>query len=248
MTTGVVTAGPSVRIPSAGVGLEARTSAEAVGAPMLLVPIGAVEQHGPHLPLGTDNVVAAEICRRLTPGLGPGWVLGPLVPYGCSGEHEGFAGTVSIGRDQLVGFLVELGRSATRWARGVRFVTGHGGNVPSLVEACTLLASEGRDAAWTGMDLPGSDAHAGHTETSLMLRLRPALVHHGARAPGRTEPVSALMPSLREHGVAAVSPNGVLGDPTAASAEAGDLLLDQLCSTVLERLDRDRVGPGGRLG
>ncbi|HRO30309.1 MULTISPECIES: mycofactocin biosynthesis peptidyl-dipeptidase MftE [Micrococcaceae] len=247
MTTPSARAMPSTATPTGAVGLEARTSAESGGSPMLLVPLGSVEQHGPHLPLGTDNVIAGEVCRRVAPRLGPDWVLGPLIPFGCSGEHEGFAGTVSIGRAQLVGYLVELVRSATRWTRGVRFVTGHGGNVPSLIEACGLLASEGRDAAWTGMELAGADAHAGHTETSLMLRLRPGQVHHRARERGRTDPVGDLMPRLREHGVAAVSPNGVLGDPTTATAAAGDDLFDRLCSTVQERLVQGRVGQGGRL-
>jgi mycofactocin precursor peptide peptidase len=197
--------------------------------PTLVVPVGAVEQHGPHLPLSTDGRVATAVATRLEEH-DPTLVLAPALPYGASGEHEGFAGTVSIGHEALRSVLVELGRSACRWAGRLLFVNGHGGNVPTLAEAVGLLRYEGRDAAWVPCAVPG-DAHAGRTETSLMLALEPGLVGP-AREPGATAPLAELLPALREHGVAGVSPNGILGDPRGAGAEEGRRLLDAMVAGV----------------
>ena len=141
------------------------------GRPTLLVPVGSTEQHGPHLPLDTDARVAAAVAARAADA--GALLVAPPVAYGASGEHEGFPGTVSIGHEALRLLLVELGRSAARWAGRLVFVNGHGGNVPTLVDAVRLLRYEGRDAAWFAC-APGGDAHAGRTETSLMLALDPA--------------------------------------------------------------------------
>jgi mycofactocin precursor peptide peptidase len=238
------------------------------GAATLVVPLGSVEQHGPHLPLGTDGMIAEALCRiavsRLNdhetglstnpgghgnPSSAPAhrWMLGPLIPFGSSGEHESFPGTVSVGHPELGGYLVELARSATRWCSRIRVVTGHGGNAPSLLAACRLLAREGRDVAWTGLDLPGADAHAGHTETSLMLHLTPALVRMDLAAPGRTDPLDRLLPELMRSGVQAVSPTGVLGDPTSATSAEGARLTEQLAGLLVHRLVRGHPDEGGHL-
>ena len=95
---------------------------------VLLVPLGATEQHGPHLPLTTDTDIAVALAQRLAAALPDTVVVAPAVPYGSSGEHEGFAGTLSIGQAATEHLLVELGRSATRtWPR-VMLVCAHGGN------------------------------------------------------------------------------------------------------------------------
>jgi mycofactocin precursor peptide peptidase len=167
------------------------------------------------------------------------------VAYGASGEHEAFAGTVSIGHAALRLLLVELGRSAARWAGRLVFVNGHGGNVPTLVEAVTLLRYEGRDAAWFPC-APGGDAHAGRTETSLVLALDPALVRPGAVA-GNPAPLAELLPAMRAGGVAAVSPNGVLGDPAGASAAEGERLLAGMAAELAAALTRWTPDPTGRL-
>ncbi len=217
---------------------------------LVLVPVGSVEQHGPHLPLATDTMVVHAVCRmageRLD-GTGTRVLVGPPLSYGASGEHEGFPGTVSIGHEALLGLLVELGRSATRWARGVVFVNGHGGNVATLTEAVALLRHEGRAVAWTSTALPGSDAHAGDTETSLLRHLAPWSVRVDLMAVGATEPVGELMPQLREQGVIGVSPNGVLGDPTTSSAEKGRELLGRLVGNLVDELVALDVADDGRL-
>ena len=80
-----------------------------------LCPTGALEQHGHHLPLGTDTSIACAAAEAAVASLG-GVLLAPALAYGASGEHEGFPGTVSIGTEALTGLLVEYGRSACRWA------------------------------------------------------------------------------------------------------------------------------------
>jgi mycofactocin precursor peptide peptidase len=182
---------------------------------LLVVPLGATEQHGPHLPLGTDTLVAVALASSLDA------VIAPTLPFGSSGEHAGFAGTLSIGRDALELVLVELGRSCT-FPR-LLFVNGHGGNAEPLAAAVRTLRYEGRDVrawspSWRG------DAHAGRIETSLILALEPSLVGD-SRAAGNTAPLAELMPDLRAGGVRAVSDNGVLGDPAGATAEEGRALI-----------------------
>jgi creatinine amidohydrolase len=216
-------------------------SPEIGGRPTVLVPVGSVEQHGPHLPLDTDARVAAAVAARAAAGP---VLVGPTVAYGASGEHEGFAGTVSIGHEALRLLLVELGRSAMRWAGRLVFVNGHGGNVATLVDAVGLLRYEGRDVAWFAC-APGGDAHAGRTETSLVLALDPGLV--GAAAAGNTAPLAELLPAMRAGGVAAVSSNGVLGDPAGASAEEGERLLVALAAELSTATARWTPDPTGRL-
>lgn len=216
----------------------------------MLVPVGSVEQHGPHLPLATDTMVADAVCRMAAERVdrtGTGVLVAPAVHYGSSGEHEGFPGTVSIGHQALSVLLVELGRSATRWARGVIFVNGHGGNVDTLTEAVALLRHEGRAVAWTSTSLPDADAHAGDTETSLLRHLAPWTVRVDLMAAGATEPVAQLMPRLREHGVVGVSANGVLGDPTTSSAARGRELFERLVANLAGELAALDVADDGRL-
>ncbi|MGH3564718.1 MAG: mycofactocin biosynthesis peptidyl-dipeptidase MftE [Pseudonocardia sp.] len=212
----------------------------------VLVPVGSLEQHGPHLPLDTDTRIAAAVARRAAGG-DPAMLLAPPLAYGASGEHEGFAGTLSIGHDALRLLLVELGRSARRWASRLVFVNGHGGNLPTVPDAVALLRVEGCDAAWFGCTVPGRDAHAGRTETSVLLALAPDLVRGAWAAAGNAEPLQTLFPALVRGGVAAVSPNGVLGDPTGASAAEGEWLLAGMVDALRTRLARWAPDARGRL-
>jgi len=190
---------------------------------VLAVPLGATEQHGPHLPLDTDTAIATELCRRLAARI-PNIIVAPAIPYGSSGEHTGFPGTLSIGAAALEFLVVELVRSADAFA-GTVLVNGHGGNLQPLRAAVATLHAEGRRVLlWCPRGTPG-DSHAGHAETSAMLRIRAHEVTMSAAAPGNTRPLPDLIDDLRRHGVAFVSPNGVLGDPTHADPAAGEHLL-----------------------
>jgi creatinine amidohydrolase len=209
----------------------------------VLVPVGSLEQHGPHLPLDTDARIAAAVARRAAD---PAMLVAPPLAYGASGEHEGFAGTLSIGHDALRAVLVELGRSAG-WASRMVFVNGHGGNLPTVPEAVVQLRQEGREVAWSGCAVPGGDAHAGRTETSILLALDPSVVRLEAAEVGNTAELLALLPVLTKGGVRAASPNGVLGDPRGATAAEGEVLLATLVENLRDRLDRWKPDERGRL-
>ncbi|CAB4612555.1 unannotated protein [freshwater metagenome] len=205
--------------------------------PFLLVPIGSCEQHGPHLPLDTDTRIAEAIAGRVADGA-PGLVVGPSVNFGASGEHAGFAGTLSIGSAVLHDVLVELGRSADHF-RAVVFVNGHGGNIDAVRSSVALLQGEGRNIDAWSPSIPNGDAHAGFTETSLLLAIDPDCVHIDRLECGTTAPLSDLLPDLRVGGIRSVSTNGILGDPRAANAADGMVLFDSLAAQLLAFLSEN---------
>lgn len=218
-------------------------------SPILVIPVGSTEQHGPHLPLDTDtriaSAVANAVAERLAGQTDLDWTVAPAVSYGASGEHEGFPGTVSIGTAALRLLLIEYGRSAASWASRLVFVNGHGGNVEALAAAAALLREEGRDVGWVPCSVAGADAHAGHTETSVLLHISPGEVWIDQLNPGNTAPLADLMPRLRTGGVVAVSELGVLGDPTTATAADGARIFAEMtdgCAGRVGRWQPDRNG------
>jgi len=207
---------------------------------VLAVPVGATEQHGPHLPLSTDTDIAVALVARLA-ARRPDVVAAPAVAYGSSGEHDGFAGTLSIGREATELLLLELGRSASATFAAVVLVSAHGGNQVPVERAERRLRAEGRRVLAVFPRWPG-DAHAGRVETSLMLALHPERVRRELAEAGATAPIDELMPRLVSGGVRPVSPNGVLGDPAGADAAEGRRLLDR----AVDELDRAVSAVGAR--
>lgn len=193
---------------------------------LLLVPLGSTEQHGPHLPFDTDTRIAVAVAEGLARRR-PDVTIAPALPYGSSGEHAGFPGTLSIGQTATEHVVIELVRSADAFG-GVVLVSGHGGNSEPLARAVERLGAEGRPVLQWSATVPGGDPHAGRTETSLLLAIAPDLVRLERAEPGNTAPLAELLPTLRADGVRAASPNGVLGDPAGASAEEGWALLDAM--------------------
>ncbi|MUM25247.1 mycofactocin biosynthesis peptidyl-dipeptidase MftE [Mycolicibacterium sp. CBMA 295] len=197
-------------------------------SPMLIIPVGSTEQHGPHLPLDTDTRIATAVAHAVLGHLDGApagdWAVAPPVCYGASGEHEGFPGTVSIGTAALRLLLVEYGRSASSWASRLVFVNGHGGNVEALAAAVALLRHEGRDVGWVPCIAADADAHAGHTETSVLLHISPGDVASADLAPSEL---------------------GVLGDPTTATTADGERIFAEMvdgCAGRMRRWQPDRNG------
>ncbi len=166
------------------------------GRSILAVPLGSLEQHGPHLPLDTDTRIAVALASGLVHRRAE-VVLAPAVPYGASGEHAGFPGTLVLGHDVLADLLVELVRSARSSFAGVVLVSAHGGNEDALVAVSRRCTAEGDDVLVWRATTAGGDAHAGRTETSLMLAIDPGTVRLEWAEPGCTEPLAALLPRLR---------------------------------------------------
>lgn len=210
---------------------------------LLVVATGSCEQHGPHLPFDTDTRIAEALVAGLARRFAQVTVA-PSLGISASGEHQSFPGTLSLGSEVFADVVVELCRSALPVGQaapgpfnGVLFVNGHGGNVAAFSHACELLRSEGRDVrAWHPV-VPGGDSHAGATETSLMLHLCPDRVRTDRLEVGSTRRWREIGALVMEQGLAAVTHNGILGDPRSATAAEGArlfaTLLDDLCAAAV---------------
>ncbi|MET0820581.1 MAG: mycofactocin biosynthesis peptidyl-dipeptidase MftE [Aeromicrobium sp.] len=224
------------------------TWAELPDRPTVLVPVGSIEQHGPHLPLDTDTAIAEAVARGAADAVGGDVLVAPALSYGSSGEHQAFAGTCSIGTEVLQQVVVELVRSLRTWAGPIVLVNAHGGNLMALTAAVVQMRDEGHDVAWVPCATEDVDLHAGLTETSLMLHLRPGSVRLDRAEPGDTRPLGEILPLLMQGGVAAVSANGVLGDPTGASASRGAEVLATMIGQTVDALAAGVVDARGRIG
>jgi mycofactocin system creatininase family protein len=202
---------------------------------VLALPLGSLEQHGPHLPLDTDTRVACAVAAGLAERLAH-VAVAPALAYGASGEHAGFPGTLLVGHPILAELVSELVRSARGAFEGVVVVSAHGGNGEALQQMSARSADEGDDVLVWSAAVPGGDAHAGRTETSLMLAIDPGAVRLELAEAGCIEPIGALMPRLRAEGVRPVSSNGVLGDPSGANADEGRALLDGLVTNLVDQV------------
>lgn len=216
------------------------TGAVAAGAATVILPLGATEQHGPHLPLGTDTFRAMALADRLAEIL-PDALVAPALPVGCSDEHQGFAGLLSLDRETLASVIVDCARRMAGWGVcRLLILSAHGGNGDALDLAASRLAEEMPElrvvvlgdatdlsdailavAAREGIAADAVGLHAGEGETSEMLALRPDLVLMERIVPGCRESVTDLMPRLRQGGLRSVTPTGTLGDASNADGARG---------------------------
>ena len=216
------------------------------GSRTLVIPIGSTEQHGPHLPLGTDTLVVEALCRALAEADPEQVLLSPTISVGASDEHRGFTGTLSVGTEALAAYLQALAASASGF-RTIMFATTHGGNLPAMRLAARGLGAGGTRCRWWWPGAAPSalvrdgDLHAGWLETSIMLHVAPQLVRLGLASPGAVASGDKLMAMMRSQGVAAVSANGVIGDPAGASAETGRSLFEAMLFDLRAAL----AGSGG---
>ena len=235
---------------------------------ILVQPLGAIEQHGPHLPLSTDSVVAAAVAEAAVERVGEEldvWLL-PTLEYTKSNEHAWSAGTIWLSATTLLAVLDDLGRCvATTPARRLVFLNGHGGN-SALVNVAnrelrlahglmTFLAHPGVPPDQGGVS-PASElgmgVHGGTDETSLMLHLAPHLVDM-SKAERRVPEWLADNRYVRFGGRVSFgwlsndfSPDGYIGDPTAATAELGATLFEGAVTAFCEALAEIALFDPGR--
>lgn len=210
------------------------TTNEVSADSVLLIPLGSTEQHGAHLPLTTDSDIAATFCQHAAQQLDYAYVSRPLA-FGASGEHQDFAGTVSLGTEVMYQVLLELGRSAASTFSFTVFVNAHGGNTAAIKAAIARLTYEQHPVVSWSPRMQG-DLHAGDAETSMMLHIDADRVLTAQMEKGDMRPGSEIWPLISAEGMRAVSPNGVLGDPRTATAQRGQLLIDDSANDLVQFL------------
>lgn len=217
-------------------------------ATVAVLPIGSYEQHGEFLPLATDTLVACAVAQAITQAY-PSVQLLPPITISCSHEHAAWAGTVSISAATLYAMINDIAASLDR--AGVAhlvLVSGHGGNyvLSNVVQEANVVRrrmalfptsadwAEARAAAAMDTD-SHSDMHAGELETSLLLHAHPEAVKPGYES---ADHVHNDRRHLLVGGMAAYTTTGVIGQPSAATAEKGKALLDRLASGFSAHLEQ----------
>ncbi len=218
-----------------------------------LLPVGSIEQHGPHLPLDTDAFDAEYLARKVAEGCtDPKPLVLPPIPYGVSYHHEDFSGTISVSPETLSTLVYDIGISAAR--HGITklvIINGHGGNSPALNFAAQMInrdthiftcvdSGESSEVDIHAMAETPNDVHAGEIETSTALAVRPDLVR-GKVAPKFVPQFSSRYLNFTSRRrvnwythTSKISPDGVIGDPTRASKEKGKRIWDLMIKHLVE--------------
>jgi creatinine amidohydrolase len=228
------------------------------GCATVVVAVGATEQHGPHLPTMTDARIGDALAELVARKLG-GALVARTIDVGISEHHLAFGGTLSLRPETLAAVLRDYVASLVRSGfRRIVFVPTHGGNFPAVQEAidAARLAHPGihvdgytdllgfagflnRVSEEHGVTAQASGAHAGESETSMMLALEPDLVVRERWEPGYLGPLGAAeVKRILERGMPDLTANGVLGDPRSARAEKGVTYLERLAEFLVEHLKR----------
>jgi creatinine amidohydrolase len=226
---------------------------------VVLVPVGATEQHGPHLPTGVDDFLAAEVCRRaaVLASEHTGAVVTPSVPTGLSEHHMAFGGTLTLSLPTLHALLRDICRSVIRsgFSR-ILIVNGHGGNMTALNALTTELTAElsapiafasyfgaGREVVRDTLETQVGLMHACEGETSMMMAAHPDLVRAefllDAHGPRITLPAESADPLYMAVSFDRITESGVAGDARVASAEKGEVLLDGCARALADIVVRD---------
>jgi creatinine amidohydrolase len=214
---------------------------------ILCLPLGAIEQHGPHLPLNTDVIVAEGVTGRLLARWGEEfdlWRL-PTLSIGLSREHDWAAGTLSLSIQGFAGYLRDLAGTIVRAlpARNLAIVNGHGGNRGILENLLHELRGDfGLNAVvlhpfdLAGADPGAIDVHGAKGETSVMLVLAPATVRRDRIGTGGPPDPTAVQALIVERGATwgwrsddvRLARDGIIGDPSGATEQLGAALLDRM--------------------
>jgi creatinine amidohydrolase len=237
------------------------TDVDAADTDLAVVPVGSTEQHGPHGPLGTDTLTARAVSEAGVEQCDRPVVVAPAVPVGVAEEHRQFTGTLWVSEDTFRAYVRDVVNSlAHHGFDRVVLVNGHGGNVDALREVSGTITrhDDAYAVPFTWFDAVGEHTsemgHGGPLETSLLLATHPDLVEperlEAARDGGSdgwgewSGRVNLAFDS------AEFTDNGTVGDPTAATREWGEELLDLAAAALADLLatvaERDTTRPPHR--
>ena len=226
----------------------------AAGRDTVVIAFGATEQHGPHMPMATDALIGDHLAELVADRLDA--FVAPTVRVGCSDHHLEFPGTLSVSEETFCGVVGDLVRSLARGGfRRVVLLPTHGGNfgplaaaieklgptpgieVQALTDLGALLAIAQLGADEYGVPMNEGGLHAGEWETSMLEAVHPDLVRPERAAPGYTGDPEAAIGAIFTAGVHTISPNGVIGDPTQASAEHGQRYWDKVVEIAVAAIE-----------
>jgi len=237
--------------------------------PVVILPIGSVEDHGRHLPLDTDNFLIWSICEAAAQAAPGEILLLPQIPYGFETHHMDFPGTIDIGMEHLLHFVVDVTKSVARHGfRHILIADGHGSNMPILDLAArrTILETEAMCGCFLWPSLaarviqrvresavPGGMAHACELETSVYLHLEAARVQMEKAEKDMNLPPSKFIwldlmqgpPVLYMDHWTRFSRSGVVGDPTLATAEKGKVIFEAVVAALVELAREFKARPRG---
>ncbi len=234
------------------------------GIDTVIVTFGSTEQHGLHLPLATDFLLAEALGESIARKLGDA-LLAPTLRVGCSEHHMAFPGSLTLRKETFIEVVADYCQSLVRHGfRHIVLIPTHGGNFAPLAAAAQRLTDnlpgvniiaytdlEGfmdilfRVGMERGVTPERSGGHSGESETSMMLAVRPDLVAMDRAQAGYVGDMMSIAPTVFEKGFRAVTDVGVLGDPEGASAESGRAYLDGLTDLLVEYVQARKVTSGG---
>jgi len=211
----------------------------------VIIPIGSLEAHGSHCPLGTDIIVPERILSMVEKLFGQRIFIAPTVNYGYTPSLTHFPGTIHISGDTLFRYVSEIGEGWTKWGiKNIVLFNGHGGNIPSLSLAGNRIAVNGVKVMlinwWTTyaqeiLTICDAQGHAGEDETSVVLAIDPNLVHMDKAGLHDRQPMTTL---FAEDMIQYSYPDALSGDATKATAEKGHAIYEKVVQSFCIMLER----------
>ncbi len=230
------------------------------GRDTVVMAFGATEQHGPHMPLATDALIGDHLARLVAERLDA--FVAPTVRVGCSEHHLAFPGTLSVSEETFHRMVGDLVSSLARGGfRRIVLIPTHGGNfgplaraleqiggvegveIRALTDLSALLAIAQQGVDEYGVPLAEGGLHAGEWETSMLMSIHPELVRLERGQPGYTGDMESAVGAIFGSGVHSLAPNGVIGDPSQASAEHGDRYWKTAEAAAVDAVTGPTAGP-----
>ena len=222
----------------------------------VVIAVGSIEQHGPHLPIITDSAIGEAVAFGVAKKLG-NFLVGPTIRLGCSDHHLAFKGTISMSKTTLQAVMIDYVNCLVKHGfENIIFLPSHGGNFNAVQEAIIQLQDKYPDcnisgytdlyeyveiiqsiSAKKGISPEDSGAHAGENETSIMLALKENLVKKERFQKGYIGKFGKEQgETVFKEGVIALSKIGVLGDPCQASKESGEYYLEEFTDFIAQKV------------